>query len=132
MPAPESGHGAAWLKAAASPWFDPQDPPAPPQSRRDTMPTGLTAERILTIQQAGDDRQTPRRRQIPIDRTARTAAPNPPAGSSPEASRTPADRVRGTGPATAGVREPFTTADSGGYPQFRPLLGVKRKSISGG
>ncbi len=52
MPAPEPGHGAAWLKAAASPWFDPQDPPAPPQSRRDTMPAGLTADRILTIQQA--------------------------------------------------------------------------------
>jgi hypothetical protein len=52
MPAPEPGHGAAWLKAAASPWFDPQDPPAPPQSRRNTMPAGLTAERILTIQQA--------------------------------------------------------------------------------
>ncbi len=52
MPAPEPGHGAAWLKAAASPWFDLQDPPAPPQSRRDTMPTGLTTDRILTIQQA--------------------------------------------------------------------------------
>ncbi len=83
MPAPESGHGAAWLKAAASPWFDPQDPPAPPQSRRDTMPTGLTAERILTIQQAGDDRQTPRRRQIPIDRTARTARAQSPRGFLP-------------------------------------------------
>ncbi len=108
MPAPEPGHGAAWLKAAASPWFDPQDPPAPPQSRRDTMPAGLTTDRILTIQQAGDDRQIPRRRQIPIDRTTRTAAPNPPAVSSSEASPTPAHRVRGTGPATAGVREPFT------------------------
>ena len=58
-----------------------------------------------------NDRQTPCRRQIPIDRTARTAAPNPPAVSSPEASPTPADRVRGTGPATAGVRQPFTTTD---------------------
>ena len=40
------------FKVAASPKFDLQDPPAPPQSRRDTMPAGLTADRILTIQQA--------------------------------------------------------------------------------
>jgi len=53
MPAPEPGHGAARLKAAgASPSFNLQDPPAPPQCRRDTMPAGLTADRILTIQQA--------------------------------------------------------------------------------
>ncbi len=40
-------------------------------------------------------RQPACRRQIPIDRTGRTAAPNPPAVSSPEASPTPAARANG-------------------------------------
>ncbi len=52
MPASEPGHGAARLEATASPQFTQQDLPAPPKSRRDTMPAGLTADRILTIQQA--------------------------------------------------------------------------------
>ncbi len=51
MPAPDPGHGAARLKVAASLWFDLQDPPAPPQSRRDTMPAGLVAGQVLAIRQ---------------------------------------------------------------------------------
>ncbi len=51
------------------------------------------------------------RRQIPIDRTARTAQPNPPAVSFPEASPTPATRDSGNQPSVAGVREPLTEAD---------------------
>ncbi len=52
MPAPDPGHGAARLEAIPSPQFTRQDPPAPSQSRRDTRPAGLAADRILTIQQA--------------------------------------------------------------------------------
>ncbi len=34
-----------------SPQFTRQDPPAPPQSRRDTMPAGLAAGQFLAVQQ---------------------------------------------------------------------------------
>ena len=54
-------------------------------------------------------REPPCRRQIPIDRTARTAEPGPPAVSTLEACPTPADRASGRHLATAGVREPLTT-----------------------
>ncbi len=50
MPAPEPGHGAARLKAAPNPHLTQTDPPAPPQSPRDTMPASLTADRTRTIQ----------------------------------------------------------------------------------
>ncbi len=59
-------------------------------------------------------RKPPCRRQISIDRTGRTAEPDPPAVSFPEVCPTPAGRVRGIRPATAGVRQPLTRADSHG------------------
>ncbi len=49
--APAPGHGAARLEAIPSPQFTRQDPPAPPQSRRDTMPAGLAAAQTLAVQQ---------------------------------------------------------------------------------
>ncbi len=51
MPAPEPGHGTARLEPAAGPHLTRQDPPAPPQSRRDTMPAGLAAGQFLAVQQ---------------------------------------------------------------------------------
>ncbi len=51
MPAPDPGHGAARLEAIPSPQLTRQDPPAPPQSRRDTMPAGLAAAQTLAVQQ---------------------------------------------------------------------------------
>ncbi len=89
------------------------------------MPAGLAADRILTIQQTTQRPQPPCRRQIPIDRTARTAEPDPPAVSSPEACPTPADRARGRHPATAGVRQPFTEAEV-------PDLCIRRQELAGG
>ncbi|MEE9547051.1 MAG: tyrosine-type recombinase/integrase [Hyphomicrobium sp.] len=71
----------------------------------------------------------PRRHQISIDRTARTAEPDPPALSSPKACPTPADRVRGTRPATAGVRQPLTAADVAGIP--REHLSMTRSRPTG-
>ncbi len=50
MPAPEPGHGAARLEAIPSPQFTRQDPPALPQSRRDSVPAGVAADQILAIQ----------------------------------------------------------------------------------
>ncbi len=135
MPAPEPGHlpspkrspgfaqagGAAWLEAAASPCFDLQHPPVPPQSRRDTMPAVSWLARSSRSGRPRNARKPPGRRQIPIGRTGRTgrtARPNPPAVSSLEACRTPADRVRRTRLYPAGVRQPFTQAD---YPATSPV-----------
>ncbi len=44
--ATDAGHGAARLEASAGPRFTQQDPPAPPRSRRDSMPAGLVAAQI--------------------------------------------------------------------------------------
>ena len=78
MPAPEPGHlpspkrspgfaqagGAAWLEAAASPCFDLQHPPVPPQTcwqkcakqrMRQCVPTEFRLDLLVANQQAGDD-----------------------------------------------------------------------------
>ncbi len=110
MPAPEPGHGGTRLNPIPGPRLTQPDPPAPLQGRRKSTPPVAPLATSLPSRRTRTDRQPPCHRQIPIDQTARTAAPNPPAVSSPEASPTPADRVRATGPATAGVREPLTTA----------------------
>ncbi len=125
MPAPDAGHlpspkrspgfaqagGGTRPKPVPSPHLTQQDPAAPRQSRRKSIPPLAPRARSLPSSRPRNARKPTCHRQIPIDRTARTTEPDPPAVSSPEASRTPADRVRGTGPATAGVREPFTQAE---------------------
>ncbi len=78
MPASGPGHGAVWLKAAASPQFDLQDPPAPPQSRRDTMPAVSWLARSSRSGRPRNARKPPCRRQIPIDRTGRAPGLIPP------------------------------------------------------
>ena len=51
MPTFAAGHGLALFNALTSPHISQQIPPVPPPSRRDTMPAGLAADRILTIRQ---------------------------------------------------------------------------------
>jgi hypothetical protein len=113
MPAPDPGHGGARLKPVPSPHFPRQGPTAPLQSRCDTTPSVAPMATSLPSRKTRSARQPPRRRQIPIDRTARTAAPDPPAVSSPEACPTPADQARRRHPDTAGVRQPLTTCEVG-------------------
>ncbi len=110
MPAPDAGHGAAWLKPTPSPRFTQQDPPVPPQSRHDSALPVSRPARSSQSSKPRSARKPPCRRQIPIDQTGRTAEPDPPAVSSPEACTTPADRARRTRLYPAGVRQPFTTA----------------------
>ena len=128
MPASAAGHGTARLKARVSPQIGRQDPHVPPPSRRKSAPPAAPRAKLPRSRETQIARQPACRRQIPIDRTGRTAAPNPPAVSSPEACPTPADRVRGTRPATAGVRQPLTTADLQRHAHLRPLSGVKQTS----
>ncbi len=111
MPASDPGHGAARLKPTARPRLTRQDPPAPPPSRRDSTPPVSRPTGSSQSSRPRNARQPPRRRQIPIDQTARTAQPNPPAVSSPEACPTPAGRVRCNRLYPAGVRQPFTNAE---------------------
>ncbi len=95
MPAPEPGHGGTRLKASPTPHLAQQDLPAPQQSRRkSTPPVSRPAESSQSTRSCNAGKP-PCCRQIPIDRTGRTAAPNPPAVSSPEASPTPAARANG-------------------------------------
>ena len=82
----------------------------PPQGfhRKAVATPGPPASRLARSSRSSrprNNRQPPCRRQISIDRTGRTAAPDPPAvPPPPEACPTPADRVRATRPVTAGVR----------------------------
>ncbi len=111
MPAPEPGHGGARLNPIPGPRLTQPDPPTPLQSRRKSTPPVSRLPKSSRSSRPRNARQPPCQRQIPIDRTARAAEPNPPAVSSPEACPTPADRVRGRRPATAGVRQPLTKAE---------------------
>ena len=95
MPTFAAGHGAAWLKAITSPQISQQDPPASSKSRRKSNPPLAPLARSSPPTRPHNARQPPCHRQIPIDRTTRSAAPNPPAVSSPEASPTPAARANG-------------------------------------
>jgi len=108
MPTFAAGHGLALFNALTSPRFTLPDPPAPPQSQRKSTPPVAPLDRSLASSRPCNARKPPGHRQIPIDRTARTAEPNPPAVSSPEACPTPADRARRRHPVTAGVRQPLT------------------------
>jgi hypothetical protein len=111
MPAPDAGHGAARLKLTPSPRFTQPDPPVPPPSRRKSSPPDSQLPGFSRSTRPRNPRQTPCRRQIPIDPTGRTVEPNPPAVSSPEACPTPADQARRRHPVTAGVRQPLTPSD---------------------
>ncbi len=132
MPAPDAGHGGARPKPVPSPRFTQQDPTAPPQSRRKSNPPVSRLPRSSRSTRSRNPWQPHCRRQIHIDRTGRTTEPDPPAVSSPEACPTPANRVHRRHPATAGVRQPFTTTDSRDLPLPRPLLGYKRTWRGGG
>ncbi len=107
MPATNAGNDTARLKASQTSQSGRQDPPAPPQSRRKSTPPLSRLARASQSRRPRNARQPACRRQIPIDRTGRTAAPNPPAVSSPEACPTPADRARRTRLYPAGVRQPL-------------------------
>ena len=128
MPTTNAGNDTARLKASPSSQSGQQDPPAPPKSRRKATPPVSRLARASQSRRPRNARQPACRRQIPIDRTGRTAAPNPPAVSSPEACPTPANRVRGTRPATAGVRQPLTAADLQRHAHLRLLLRAKQTS----
>jgi len=91
MPATNAGNDTARLKASPSSQSGQQDPPAPPQSRRKSTPPVSRLARASQSRRPRNARQLARQRQIPIDRTGRTAEPNPPAVSSPEACPTPAE-----------------------------------------
>jgi hypothetical protein len=127
MPATNAGNDTARLKASQSSQSGQQDPPAPPQSRRKSTPPVSRLARASQSRRPRNARKPSCRRQIPIDRTGRTAAPNPPAVSSLEACPTPAVRARRSHRVTADVRQPFTTTDLQRHSHLRPLLGVKRK-----
>ncbi len=86
-------------------------PRTPPPSRRKATGSTLQVSRSpKSLRTRRHQRQRPGR-QIPMA-GGTTPGPSRPAVASPEASPTPADRVRGTRPATAGVRQPFTETDS--------------------
>ncbi len=107
MPALAVGHGTAWLKTVPSPRLGRQDPPAPPPSRRKSIPAPQLSSGSSRSSRSSDPRYPLRRPQIPIDRASPTAEPRPPAVSSPEASRTPATRASRNLIVVAGVREPL-------------------------
>ncbi len=90
MPASAAGHGAAVPDATASSQIGQQNHRAASPSRQQcTTPVSPLAGSSPSSRPR-NPRQPPCRRQIPIDRTGRTAAPDPPAVSSPEPCPTPA------------------------------------------
>ncbi len=129
MLVPDAGHGGTRLKPTPSPRFTQTDPPAPPQSRRKSTPPVSRLPRSSRSTRPRNARQPPRRRQIPIDRTARTAQPDPPTVSSPEACPTPADRAHRRHPVTAGVRQPLTTTEVQRGPRNVRFWGQSRRQF---
>ncbi len=102
MPTFAAGHSLALFNALTSPRFTLPDPPAPPQSRRKSTPPVAPLDRSLASSRPCNARKPPGHRQIPIDRTARTAEYKRPAVSSPEACRTPAGRGQAPHPSVSG------------------------------
>ncbi len=90
MPATNAGHGAALLNTAARPQIGQQHPPAAPTRRRKSTPPLPSLARSSRSNRPRTAPPPACRRQIPIDRKSRTAAPDPPAVSSPEPCPTPA------------------------------------------
>ncbi len=117
MPTFAAGHSLALFNALTSPRFTLPDPPAPPQSRRKSTPPVAPLDRSLASSRPCNARKPPGHRQIPIDRTARTAEYKRPAVSSPEACPTPPDRVCRNPMHPAGVRQPFTTTEVSDGPE---------------
>jgi hypothetical protein len=130
MPASDPGHGAARLKASPNPQFTQQDPPAPPQSRRDSTPSVSRLARSSRSRSPHNARQPPCRRQIPIDQTGRTTQPNPPAVSSPEACPTPADPSQAPQPPVYGRRPTTLNTKPSSTLEFL-LLWAKRTCRNG-
>jgi len=83
MPTFAAGHSAALINTTASLQIGQQDPPAPPQNRRNSIPRVSPLTKLTRSKGTQIPRQPACRRQIPIDKTRRTTEPEPARGFLP-------------------------------------------------
>jgi hypothetical protein len=83
MPTFAAGHSADLINATASLQIGQQDPPTPPQSRRNSIPRVSPLTKLTRSKGTQIDQQPACRRQIPIDREDPNTEPEPARGFLP-------------------------------------------------